>query len=55
MSGHFIAYCKSYFHSDKNKWYKFNDAIVSPVNDFKTEVIDFAMPYLLFYQKKKYN
>ena len=55
MSGHFIAYCKSYFHSDKNKWYKFNDAIVSPVNDFKTEVIDFAMPYVLFYQKKKYN
>ena len=52
MSGHFIAYCKSYWD---NKWYKFNDAIVSPVNDFKTEVIDFAMPYLLFYQKKKYN
>jgi ubiquitin C-terminal hydrolase len=49
MSGHFIAYCKSYWD---NKWYKFNDAIVSPVNDFKTEVIDFAMPYLLFYQKK---
>ena len=52
MSGHFIAYCKSYWD---NKWYKFNDAIVSPVNDFKTEVIDFAMPYVLFYQKKKYN
>ena len=52
MSGHFIAYCKSYWD---NKWYKYNDAIVSPVNDFKTEVIDFAMPYLLFYQKKKYN
>ena len=55
MSGHFIAYCKSYFYLDNNKWYKFNDAIVSPVNDFKTEVIDFAMPYVLFYQKKKYN
>ena len=22
---------------------------------FKKEVIDFAMPYVLFYQKKKYN
>ena len=33
----------------------FNDAIVSYVNDFKSEVIDFAMPYLLFYQKKELN
>ena len=48
MSGHFIAFCKDY--SD-NLWYKFNDAIVSEVEDFKKEVIDFGMPYLLFYQK----
>ena len=48
----FIAYCKSYWD---NKWYKYDDAIVSPVNNFKAEVIDFAMPYVLFYQKKKYN
>ena len=52
MGGHFIAYCKEYW---TGKWLKFNDAIVTPVNDFKTEVIDFAMPYLLFYQKKNYN
>ena len=50
MGGHFIAYCKEYWN---NQWLKFNDALVSPVNNFKTEVIDFAMPYLLFYQKKK--
>ena len=48
MSGQFIAFCKDY--SD-NLWYKFNDAIVSKVEDFKKEVIDFGMPYLLFYQK----
>ena len=49
MIGRFIAYCKSFWD---NHWFKFNDASVSPVNDFKSEVIDFAMPYLLFYQKK---
>ena len=51
MGGHFISYCKSYW---KGQWLKFNDAMVDPVKDFKSEVIDFAMPYLLFYQKKKY-
>ena len=50
MGGHFIAYCKEYW---KNKWLKFNDAMVDPVKNFKSEVIDFAMPYLLFYKKKK--
>jgi len=49
MSGHFIAYCKDPIDG---KWYKYNDAIVDEVKDFKKEVIDFAMPYLLFYQKK---
>ena len=48
MSGHFIAFCKD---PDDFKWYKFNDAIVTPVIDFQKEVIDFGMPYLLFYQK----
>ena len=50
MSGHFIAYCKDPLNG---KWFKYNDAIVDEVNDFKKEVIDFAMPYLLFYQKIK--
>ena len=51
MSGHFIAYCRDPIN--KTSWYKYNDAIVSDVSDFKKEVIDFAMPYLLFYQKDK--
>ena len=50
MGGHFIAYCKEFW---TNHWLKYNDALVSPVNDFKSEVIDFAMPYLLFYQIKE--
>ena len=49
MGGRYIAYCKSYWD---NKWFKFDDAKVEPVKDFISEVIDFAMPYLLFYQKK---
>ena len=47
MSGHFIAYCKDPIIE---KWFKYNDAIVAEVIDFK-EVINFAKPYLLFYQK----
>ena len=49
MSGHFIAYCKDLW---SKQWLKYNDAFVSKVQNFKNEVIDFAMPYLLFYQKK---
>ena len=48
--GHFVASCKS---PCDNKWYRFNDAMVSPINDIKSEIIDFGMPYLLFYKKKE--
>ena len=48
MDGHFIAYCKDPI---TNLWFKYNDAFVNDVENFKAEVIDFAMPYLLFYQK----
>ena len=48
MSGHFIAYC---LDPITLKWYKYNDAIVNEVANFQNEVINFAMPYLLFYQK----
>ena len=47
-SGHFIAYCKSPISTE---WYKYNDDFVTPVGDFKSEIIDYAMPYILFYQK----
>ena len=43
-SGHFIAFCKSFVD---NKWYKYNDAIVSP-SSFK-EARDTGVPYILFY------
>ena len=48
-SAHFIAFCRS--PVDKN-WYKYNDAIVSSINNFQNEVIDFGTPYILFYQKQ---
>ena len=48
-SGHFIAICRSFI--DKN-WYRYNDDLVTPVNNFVQEVINYAMPYILFYQKR---
>ena len=47
-SGHFIAYCKSPI--DK-KWYRYNDDLVTEVFNFKQEIMDYAMPYILFFQK----
>ena len=48
MSGHFIAYCRDPI---TGLWHKYNDSIVSDVNNFQYEVINVGMPYLLFYQK----
>ena len=48
MGGHFIAYCRDPL---SKLWNKYNDAIVTDVNNFQNDVINFAMPYLLFYQK----
>ena len=45
MNGHFVAYCK---HHIDNKWYKYNDSIVTPctkINEYKQ-----GMPYILFYK-----
>ena len=47
-----IAYCKDPLNG---KWYKYNDTNVDEINDFKKEVIDFAKPYILFYQKRTIN
>ena len=47
-SAHFVASCKSPID---NKWYRYNDAIVNPINNIQKEVIDFGTPYILFYQK----
>ena len=46
MDGHFFTYCRS--PVDK-KWYWFNDAIVTKINDPIEE--NKGIPYLLFYQK----
>ena len=47
-NAHFIASCKSPI--DK-KWYRYNDAIVSPITNIQKEVIEFGTPYILFYEK----
>ena len=51
-SGHFIASCKSPIDNDNNKWYKYNDAMVSQITDFNKEVVNMKTPYILFYQRK---
>ena len=51
-NAHFVASCKS---PVDNNWYRYNDAIVSPINDFQKEVINFGTPYILFYQKENKN
>ena len=43
---HFIASCKS---SINNKWYRFNDDNISPISSIQKEVIEFGIPYILFY------
>ena len=48
-SGHFVAACKS---PKNGVWYKYNDDLVFPVQNFQTEILNYAMPYILFYQKR---
>ena len=47
-SGHFVAFCRSPID---DKWYNYNDDLCFSVNNLKNDVIDYAMPYILFYQK----
>ena len=51
-NAHFVASCKSPVN---NNWYRYNDAIVNPINDIQKEVINFGTPYILFYQKQNNN
>ena len=48
QNAHFVASCKSPID---DKWYRYNDAIVNPITNLQKEVIEFEMPYILFYQK----
>ena len=47
-NAHFVASCKS---PVDQKWYRYNDSIVNPINDVQKEIIDFGTPYILFYKK----
>jgi ubiquitin C-terminal hydrolase len=47
-NAHFIASCKSPID---NKWYRYNDAIVTSINNIQSDVINFGKPYILFYKK----
>ena len=46
----FVASCKSPID---NKWYRYNDTIVSPITNVQKEIYDFGVPYILFYQLKQ--
>ena len=46
-NAHFVASCKS---PVDGFWYRFNDARVDPIKDFKSEIYDFYSPYILFYE-----
>ena len=47
-NAHFIGFCKSPIN---NKWYKYNDELINPVEDVQRDIINFGTPYILFYQK----
>jgi len=47
-NAHFIASCKSPID---NKWYRYNDSIVNPIENLQKEIIDFGTPYILSYHK----
>jgi ubiquitin C-terminal hydrolase len=49
-NAHFVAACRS--PVDGN-WYRYNDAMVTPISNFQKDVYDFGMPYILFYEKQK--
>ena len=48
-SGHFIATCKSPIDG---LWYQYNDDLAFKIEDFNNQILNYAMPYILFYQKK---
>ena len=51
-NAHFVASCKS---PVDQKWYRYNDSIVNPINNIQKEIIDFGTPYILFYKKLNYS
>ena len=51
-NGHFIAACKSFID---NRWYRYNDAVVSEITNFEKDIVDFGLPYILLYKRKNNN
>jgi ubiquitin C-terminal hydrolase len=49
LLSHFVASCKSPID---NKWYRYNDDIISNIYNFKEEILDYGNPYILFYKRK---
>ena len=47
---HFISFYKNPI---TNCWYKYDDSCVNEIINFKFEVLDYAIPYILFYKKMK--
>ena len=47
-NAHFVASCKN---TIDNKWYRFNDTFINPINNLQKEVIEFGTPYILFYHR----
>ena len=50
MAGHFIAFCKSPFD---NKWYQYNDSIVTLAGDSFKQIKEFGCHYILFYERQE--
>ena len=48
-NGHFIATCKSPIDS---LWYQYDDDLVSRVDNLTDQVLNYTIPYILFYQKR---
>ena len=48
-NAYFVAACRS--PVDCN-WYRYNDDIVTPINNFQKDVYDFGTPFILFYEKQ---
>ena len=45
-------YISSIKNSIDNKWYRYNNEIITEIFDVKNEVLEYKFPYILFYKKK---
>ena len=50
--GNYNSFVASIKSPIDNKWYRYDDEKVYPINNIETEVIEFGTPEILFYEKK---